>query len=218
MGDERRSKIPTSTDNGGWCHRCNAHSYFHLARNHDGMQHPTQSHNERVLEFYCPNCHGVTAVAERGTWSGGDLRWQVIGTWPTATPPSAPDYLPDEIGELYREAATCLSSGCYRSAVAMTRAAIDAAVSDQGATGKTLYDKIESMKGKLRDQLIEFADELKLGGNAAVHDFNEEWSEEEASERFVLLEEVLSELYEKTSRLNKVRQLGANRQPVTSTP
>ena len=141
--------------------------------------------------------------------------WSVVGSWPLGAS-EPPDYVPDEVGELYREAAVCLAAGCYRGAAALTRAAIDAAITDQGGEGRWLYDRIQSMKGKLRDQLIEIAGALKDGGNNACHDFNEKWSEEEASERFRFLDEVLRELYETPLRIEKVKELGANRLAVKS--
>ena len=213
--EEKRYKVPNSIDTGGWCHRCNAHAYFSSAiKFSEGKQHPTQSYRERVLDFYCPKCHGVTAVVERGTADAGKWRWSVIGSWPTAAPPSVPDYLPNETGELYREAAICLSSGCCRAAAIMCRGAIDSAISDNAASGSTLYDRIKSMKGVMRQQSVDLVDTVRLGGNDAAHDFSEVWGQDEASGLFGFLELILSELYQLPVEVAEIKRLAGNRTPV----
>lgn len=237
-GDDRRDKLPDSRDKKGRCPRCGVVATFFGAVKTSNL---LKGGDERVLDFKCNNCGGLVVVIERvlrmvavpdpdenkrriaaATNRPQDAlknepEWSVVGSWPLRDA-EPPDYVPPEIGELYREAATSLSAACYRGAVALTRAAVDAAITDQGGKGKWLHDRIQSMKGKLRDQLIEVADELKIGGNAAAHDFDQKFSEEEASERFRFLVEVLRELYETPLRIKNVRQLGANRPAVkTST-
>ena len=236
---DRRRRLPDSNDDKGRCPRCGVVATFRDDSSTRWIAEPKRG-DERAIGFRCNNCDGLLVVIERVTKLkavpdpdatarrvAAGLRpsdalknepvWSVVGSWPLrdAKPPG---YVPEEIGELYREAAISLSANCYRAAVAMTRAAVDAAITDQGGTGKWLHDRIQSMKGKLRDQLVEVADELKIGGNAAAHDFDEKFNEEEASERFRFLEEVLRELYETPLRIKNVQQLGANRPSVkTST-
>ena len=136
--------------------------------------------------------------------------WHVFGVWPRAEA-QVPDYIPGNIGELWREAASSLNSDCYRAAALMTRGALEAALKEKKAKGNTLYDKIESMKGTLRPQLIEIAGALKDGGNAAGHEFSHVVTREEAAALFEFLGEVLKELYEAPQRLAKLKELGANR-------
>ena len=136
--------------------------------------------------------------------------WHVVGVWPRAEA-QVPDYIPEYIGELWREAAVSLNSDCYRAAALMTRGALEAALKEKKAKGSTLYDKIESMKGTLRPQLIEIAGALKDGGNAAGHEFSHVVTREEAAALFEFLGEVLKELYEAPRRLANLKELGANR-------
>ncbi len=67
------------------------------------------------------------------------------------------------------------------------------------------------MKDELRPMLIEIFGRLKDSGNDAAHDFDEEWSREEASGLFAFLEEVARELYETPGRLERLRELAENR-------
>jgi len=99
----------------------------------------------------------------------------------------------------------------------MIRGAMDAAVSDKGATGRSLYKKLESMKGTLRAQLIGIAENLRLGGNDAAHDFTEIWDQEEAAELFRFLDEVLRELYETPIRIDRVKRYREDRAAVGTT-
>ena len=195
--------------------------------------------DERVLTFRCSNCDRLVVVLERvaefkvvpdvratrAAIAAGlrpadrakrEAVWSVCGSWPL-TDGEPPDYVPDHIGALYREAAVTLSAGCYRAATVMIRGAMDAAVSDKGATGESLYKKIESMKGTLRAQLIDIADTLRLGGNDAAHDFTETWDQEEAAELFRFLDEVLRELYETPIRIDRVKRYRDARARVSST-
>ena len=210
MSNDQKHKVPNAEDMSGTCRRCGTYSHF---RPIGGYASPTtpKPKEERMIKFSCDYCDKVTVVIERYD----SPRWSVYGVWPLADS-EVPDYVPDEVDELYREAQLCLSAQCYRAAVAMTRAAIDAAVTDKGGKGKWLHDRIQSLRGTLRDQLIDVADELKVGGNDAAHDFNQKWSEEEASERFRFLEEVLRELYETPLRIKNVKQLAKSRQPVSA--
>lgn len=140
-----------------------------------------------------------------------DLDWRPVGAWPTATQEPAPAYIPEPMSSLYLEAATCLHTGCFRAAAIMIRGTLDAAMNDKKATGKTLHDKINSMTEELRPQLLRAAKALKLGGNAAAHDFSTDWTEEKAALFFRFLGEVLRELYEVPPRLDELQALAEGR-------
>ena len=221
MEEQARHKLPDSKDKAAFCRRCGVYSNFEFF-----VSWPKEPviGDQRVLTCECSHCKKLTVVIEGFTGFCGEpdafespaQNWSVVGAWPLADG-KPPDYVPEEIGELYKEAAVSLSAGCYRASAVMIRGAIDAAVSGKGATGRNLCKKIESMRGKLRDQLIEIADTLRLGGNDAAHDFSELWEQEEALELFRFLEEVLRELYETPARISRVKQIRASRPAVAST-
>lgn len=140
-----------------------------------------------------------------------EKEWDVTGIWPPGDV-HVPDYVPVVLRDLYWEAATCLASNCFRASAVMTRSALAATLEDQGTDPKSnLHSQIQEMTEKLRPQTISIADTLRLGGNAASHDYGEHWSYEEATGLLAFLEEVLRELYETPARLDALRKLAKER-------
>ena len=217
--DEREHKLPTPDDTAGTCRRCGAYSNFRFDDRDVRLSELYESEigNERLLLCACQHCQRSSLIVqvfkalpteEPGIVSAP--KWVLTGEWPSANV-KVLDYIPEEIEELYREAVTCLGAGCYRATAVMVRGALDAAMKKQKATGRTLYDRIKSMHGQLRQQLIDIADTMRLGGNDAAHVFAEEWEREEASELLAFLGEALRELYQTPQRLARLQQRGANR-------
>ncbi len=186
------------------------------SRTHGSMHTPGTDLSGRVVErllfVRCQRCKQGSIVVESLDVSVG--RWTVTNHWPHGEI-VVPPHLPPTIGTLFREAASCMQAGAPRGAATMTRTTIDAAIHDCGATGPDTKRRIASMAGKLPQQLIDMAHELRLGGNDATHEFKYNWSVEEAQELLDLLRQLLHHLYEVPQRLKAVQRKTATRRSST---
>ncbi|TDC00700.1 DUF4145 domain-containing protein [Nonomuraea longispora] len=103
------------------------------------------------------------------------------------------------------EGSRCENVGAYRGAAAMYRATIEELVKERGATGKSLYDKIENLKPSLGDDLVTDLHEARMLGNDSVHD-GLLYSAEEVGDVAELIIEMTEILYVQPARKAKMRQ------------
>lgn len=232
------TRLPNSRDTGGTCPRCGVYANFDFQRlvesdlnplddisldewNHRwfeaGNQVPRRNHylneraeptTERVLVLVCQRCNKATVVVER--FDQDAYEWTVCGHWPQSAI-VAPDHLPPKIEVLYTESLSCLGAGAPRAAAIMARTTIDAALQESGAAGRNTQDRIRDMAGKLPQELIDMAHELRLGGNDAAHEFEYKWSIREAQSLVEFLLQLLHHLYEVPQQIKAVRRRTAQR-------
>lgn len=219
------TRLPRPENSSAKCRRCGEFSSFRVEGTtyvRQGLL-PTVGVSERILVCTCDSCKKRTVILEVSTGKKNmvadvDANWDSRWALPSAEA-QVPPYAPSDVGDLYREASVCLGADCFRASAVMTRAALDAALIGNGADKKDNLDgKIQKMKGKLRQQLIDIAGNLRLGGNHAAHRFGETWSREEAEELFAFLGEVLKELYETPQRLANLGRMRSKRASGTSKP
>jgi len=105
--------------------------------------------------------------------------------------------MPEQITKIYLQAKICFSKSLYEPSVIMSRKCLEAICKDLGATGKNLADKVENVKntGKINDQLIRWATELRLIGNDAAHDLEIIISRQDAEDSLVFLNALLLYIY-----------------------
>lgn len=212
-------KTPDSTDSRGTCPRCHVYANFDKIHMFDTIHEPDiledetkrrllvgQRPTERVLAFRCQGCKGATLVIEKLEKE----QWKVVDHWPHSSI-AMPEYLPDPIQPLFREAASCLRANAPRGAAIMTRTTIEAALQERGAKGSDTRQRIKSMAGKLPQQLIDMAQEVRLGGNDAVHEFRHKWTLREAQELLSFLRLLLDHLYKVPQELRAVQRSTAKR-------
>lgn len=146
---ERARRVPTGEKPTGICTRCGLPSSFEVATVGStgkklGTATTVENGDERVLLCRCRNCGRHMVVFERYVRSPRvHPHWTVFGAFPAAVPVGISD-VPENIAELCREAATCLSVGCYRATGFLSRCIIESAADHQGATGRSLHEKITS--------------------------------------------------------------------------
>lgn len=126
-----------------------------------------------VMLYKCPSCNApaIRHYAEERTELEETPIW---GYW-YPKPESRKEYgseIPERVAEVAKEAHLCHSVGAYRAAVVLCRTALEAAVKDQDATGKTLSAKIEMLtkQGLVHPKVLKGMDALRNAGNIAVHD------------------------------------------------
>jgi hypothetical protein len=124
---------------------------------------------------------------------------------------------PEVIRDLFAEASTCEEAGAFRAAGVMYRAAVEELVKEQQATGRTLYDKIESLKGTLSTELVEDLHEARMLGNDSIHD-GLTYSAEEVEDVAKLIEEAVLVLYVQPEQKRAMREARKTRRDSAKNP
>lgn len=137
-----------------------------------------------------------TAVPLPAAEAGGE---EEVKTWrtmvsPHESPRTLHESAPAAARSLFAEASTCEKSKAFRAAGVMYRATVEELTKDQKASGGTLFDKIESLKGKLSDELVQDLHEARMLGNDSIH-AGITCSAEEVEDVAKLIEEAVLVLY-----------------------
>lgn len=119
----------------------------------------------------------------------------VKGIIPKSVPLQAPEYCPDSVASAFIQAEAAIKGRHWESAAAMDRRALEIATKEMAPEhGKlNLYQRIEKLAEakKLTDSLKEWAHDLRIVGNDAVHEIDgvEEKEAIQAHEltRFILI-------------------------------
>jgi hypothetical protein len=138
----------------------------------------TRKHAQRDKTLYfdlyrCANCANYIQVfwsPSGGYFSGGGLHayrtvpWRLGGAKPS-------DHWPKPIARFWEQASKSLQTGSWDAAALMGRSALQAAMFDQEAKGRTLLDQVDDLAGKglLSPTLKDWAHEVRLLGNSAAH-------------------------------------------------
>ena len=138
-----------------------------------------------------------------------DQRFEVISFHPQTSIPSAPENVPDNIASAFVEAEASFNNGHLSAAGACYRKAIERAVKASFPDGKgMLNQRIRELEkqGKLPTTLIDLLDQVKLLGNLAVHEMEEDPTEEdcEAASEFSWL--FLTYMFSLPAKIEKVRR------------
>jgi hypothetical protein len=135
---------------------------------------------------------------------------------PHQSPRTLDESAPEGVRSLFAEASTCEKAKAYRAAGVMYRATVEELVKDQEAVGGRLYDKIESLKGRLSDELVEDLHEARMLGNDSIH-AGLTYSADEVEDVARLIEEAVLVLYVQPEQkramrdTRQARRTGANR-------
>ena len=192
MNAERPSNdpdsLPDSADPNGPCPRCGRVANFEF-RGQMPLTYRTDVFaagggrlaSQRVSALECGGCHLGIAVIEDLYVGGvrygnsGMQSWRGIHWWPTPGSTSFGADVPIAVADAYGEGLRCLSVGAPNGAVAMFRTALTWIVNDKGSQAANnkgdLKDKVKQMvvDGGLAPTLGDWADHIRLYGNAGVH-------------------------------------------------
>lgn len=140
-----------------------------------------------------PNCKGLLFVIRE---PNGNL---------TVQPPELIDFnsdgIPERCQQTIKEAVACHSAGAYRAASMMVRRLLEEICDENGATGKDLHKRLDSLKTKVvlpRDFFAAMM-ELKILGNDAAHVEARQYDQigrDEAGDAIELVKEILKALYQ----------------------
>ena len=131
-------------------------------------------------------------------------QWRTMVS-PDESPRTLHESAPEEVRSLFAEASRCEKAKALRAAGVMYRAAVEELVKEQGATGPNLYQKIDSLKGKWPDELIEDLHEARMLGNDSIHD-GLTYSEAEVADVAQLIEEAILVLYVQPEQKRAMRE------------
>ena len=160
--------------------------------------------------FYrCPGCESPNVgLAERRGYASSDIDKTANGeqaVW-LPQPVQGHDYVnvPPAIAAAADEAHRCRSIDAVRGTVILARAVIEATCKDKGATGRTLFDRIDALHamGLINELVRQEAHEIRLVGNDMAHgDFGSGVSSSDADDVLDLMAEVLEEVYQRPARV-----------------
>ncbi len=165
-----------------------------------------------VLFYECLHCEKAIVLLEHSVRlpsqePGGEplvKTWRVMAS-PAESARTLHESAPEEVRSLYAEASTCEKARAFRAAGVMYRAAVEEIVKEQGATGAQLWHKIESLKGKLSDELVEDLHEARMLGNDSIH-AGLTYSAEEVEDVAKLIEEAVLVLYVQPEEKRAMRE------------
>jgi hypothetical protein len=106
----------------------------------------------------------------------------VMNVWPEREKPVAPTHTPAPVAKRFIEGEDAFGRGNWNSAVAMYRSALDIATKGMdGVQGKDFYHRLEWLHDsqKITPDIKDWADHVRVEGNAALHD-PEEFAEADA--------------------------------------
>ena len=177
-----------------------------------------------ILIVECLHCHKTMILLETVARIppkevGGEPIehvWRTMAA-PAESPRTLHDCAPEAVRSLFAEASTCEKAKAFRAAGVMYRATVEELVRDQGATGKDLWNKIESLKGKLSDELVEDLHEARMLGNDSIH-AGLTYSAEEVEDVAKLIEEAVLVLYVQAEEKRKMRDARKARRSAGRTP
>lgn len=166
---------------------------------------PTTTLNERISQeiWRCDYCKRTTA--ELIWWAKpealrdkdeSDMFAMVAcrTIYPEPMPRTLQPEVPERIRSLFDEAARTEAAGAVRLAGAGYRAVVEEICKDQGATGRTLFDKITDLEDRLSPGIVGALHEARMVGNDSLHD-GLVYSQDELADVAELVTEVVTILY-----------------------
>ena len=137
---------------------------------------------------------------------------ELVLTYPSETIPFDKESIPPKVLNSFEEAIKCHSMQCYIASAIMIRKTLEEICSDRGATGKTLYNRLEGLKGKIviPQELFVGMQELRLLGNDAAHIESETFNDIGKTEIEISIDftkEILKSVYQYQDLLAKLKGL-----------
>lgn len=144
----------------------------------------------------CPGCSLLLVVGQVAENWGEEWDIGKPSVWWPDVDRHLPNDTPQAVSRAFEEARRCRKAGAYTATMVMCRKSIEAMAKDLGAKGKFLHDKLESLRelDLLDSSLLDWAMELKLAGNDAVHD---DWQakKQDADDALVLVDAAVTHVY-----------------------
>lgn len=217
-------------DNRGICPNCHQASGFKLEFSHPVWPHsssyyPNWVTGERcgISAFKCLYC-GCTSTfldtytittseaSDPAQESGSETMISRKLIAPNIAPRELSEHAPQQVRDAYREASVCEQAGAMVAAGIMYRAAIEALVKHEGAKGRDLYKKIETLRGDLGSEIVDEAlHEVRQAGNSSAHE-GVAHTDIEVADIAELVQSVVFVVYEQPAQRMAMRESRRERQ------
>lgn len=140
--------------------------------------------------IHCGKGIGIIAEMRRSAAQPSEYRgniedfYKITSFWPLPRMANAPEYTPKPVATRFLDGEDAFSRGRWTSAVAMYRSALDIATKGMPDVpmGKTFFERLQWLhrEGKITQDIKDWADQVRVEGNGALHD-PEEFSEGDAT-------------------------------------
>lgn len=162
-------------------------------------------HLARYSVAFCPKCQGVFLHVV-ATSEPSDIPYEAL-LYPSPDHRSMPG-LPASVRQALESARSCLETGNLVPCVVMCRKCLEAMCLALGFRKGSLRERLIKLRdaGRIEARLYEWADELRLVGNDAAHDFEREISKTDAVDTLDFLEAVLLYVFVLDQRLREFRR------------
>ncbi len=132
-----------------------------------------KANGHKVLNFdtlKCNNCTGYVMTLWSTPSSGSLMHEYKVLPWPLRVE-KYPEHWPEAVGRFWIQARRSLTDENWDAAALMARSALQSALREQDAEGKSLYNEIEDLseKGILPLIIKEWAHNVRALGNDAAH-------------------------------------------------
>lgn len=120
----------------------------------------------------CGNCGNLTMCFWSGTGHGSfGLHNYKLLPWPLSRSPAPSTNWPKDVSRYWVQAKQGVANKTWDAALLMARSALQIALRESSAVGKTLKDEIDDLakKGLLPPNMKDWAHELRLIGNESAH-------------------------------------------------
>jgi hypothetical protein len=209
------------------CPHCPAeYSSFQLTWNANVPNSPNSVWNCAAVCGACgdPICFKAASVnypaQQPQAWAGNiEPTWMVGEIWPTRTAPSAPLHTPIPVKARFLEGEDAFGRKRWNSAVAMYRSALDIATKAmQGVPpNSTFFKRLEWLHENhgITPDIRQWADHVRVEGNAALHD-PEEFAEGDAKALRFFTEMFLRYVFELPGAVREFRGESPQATPPTT--
>ena len=141
----------------------------------------------------CPQCSSPLLLVQEDWGDGWDTPGRLY--------PPRDDFVgfsvPKSIRNAFAEASRCLGAKAFTACAIMCRKTLEGVCHDHEATGRSLVDRLKSLKekGVIEGRLYDWSDELRLVGNEAAHDVKVEVSAQDAADALAFTRAMLEYVY-----------------------
>ncbi|MFI6899607.1 DUF4145 domain-containing protein [Nonomuraea sp. NPDC050394] len=177
-------------------------------------------HDERKMRLAiatCMHCSAPVALYQEVTWNELDESEKVRSTradvvWPTVDQRGLERSraIPSDLRRELQEAQLCFNTDAYTATVVMVRRSLEGvcAAYNINLHGKNLMSGLQEMErqGLIEGRLLEWAQELRVLGNAGAHFTGRVVSRQDAQDALGLAEALMDYLYVFTGKFNEFKK------------
>lgn len=171
----------------------------------------------------CNRCYSPFLTRQQYLDVGGEFsvpQEEPATLYPVLRTTLAVENLPMSVQRTYLAAVATHRSGLYEPCAIMCRKCVEAVCRDLQARGGSLLEKLQDLQqGNVIDQrLLLWADELRLIGNEAAHDFDTVIGKEDAGDALDFLEGLLQYIFVLSRRFNEFQKRRRQRSEESAGP